>query len=134
VQRFAVLDALTELNGFAAELLVGQRLNRGLERVDLGDQRAQAFQFAFILGSDDLGEERIEHLQLGMNQMKVSTNCSMRVRSSAGERRPRRARRYPIARGVITGSMLLGRATCYRAAVWVRSCSGLINLPFARIS
>ena len=30
--------------------------------------RAQALQFAFVLGADDFGEEGIEHLQRGMIQ------------------------------------------------------------------
>ena len=48
--------------GLAAQLLVGQRLNRRLEGVDLAHDRAQALQFAFVLGADDFGEECIEHL------------------------------------------------------------------------
>ena len=49
-------EALTELGRLAAQLRVGQRLNRGLERVDLGHDRAQAFQFTIVLGTDDFGE------------------------------------------------------------------------------
>ncbi len=56
VERFTVREALTEFGGLAAQLRVGQRLNRGLERVDLGHDRAQAFQFTIVLGTDDFGE------------------------------------------------------------------------------
>src|SRR5262249_40407082 len=66
VERFAVLEALAKLDGLPAELLVGQRRDRWLEGVHLRHDRAQTFQFAFVLGADDFGEERIEHLQLGI--------------------------------------------------------------------
>ena len=48
---------------FAAELLVGQRARRGLERVDGGDERREPLQFAFVLGADDLGEEHTKHVR-----------------------------------------------------------------------
>mgnify|MGYP006171794063 CR=1 FL=1 len=42
-------------------LLVRERLDRGLERVNLVDERAQPFQFALVLGSDDFCEESAQH-------------------------------------------------------------------------
>ena len=56
VERLAVGEALLELHGLRAERVVAERLDRGLERVDLRDERAQLFQFSFVLGADDLGE------------------------------------------------------------------------------
>jgi hypothetical protein len=55
-EGLAAGEPLTELGSLLPERLVAQRLNRGLERVDLRDERAQAFEFAFVLGADDLGE------------------------------------------------------------------------------
>ena len=56
-----VLEALPELGGFSAELLVGQGLDRRLEGIDLSHDRAQTFQFTIVLGTDDFGEKGIEH-------------------------------------------------------------------------
>ena len=52
----AVGDALPEFDGLAAELFVGERLDRRLERVDFRDERTQTLDFPFVLGADDLGE------------------------------------------------------------------------------
>ena len=49
------------IGGLAAELLVGERLDRRLERVDLCDERTQPLDFAFVLGADDLREELTDH-------------------------------------------------------------------------
>ena len=43
VERLAVGEALAELGGLAAQLLVGERLERGLEGADLADDRTQTF-------------------------------------------------------------------------------------------
>ena len=43
VQRFAVFEPLTEFDGLAAQLLVGQRLVRFFKRIDLIDNFVQAF-------------------------------------------------------------------------------------------
>ena len=59
--RFAVGEAGAELGGLAAQLLVAERLDRRLERVDFRDARTQPFQFAVVLRADDLGEELTKH-------------------------------------------------------------------------
>ena len=41
VERLAVGEPRAELGGLAAQLLVGERLDLRLERVDLGDERAE---------------------------------------------------------------------------------------------
>ena len=64
VERFALGNAVAEFRGLSAELLVGERLHRRLQRADLGDERAQPFQFTFVLGADDFGEKGIEHLSV----------------------------------------------------------------------
>ena len=61
VERFAVGDALAELDGLGAELLVGQRLDLRLERADLGDQRAEPLDLTLVLRADDFGEDLTEH-------------------------------------------------------------------------
>ncbi len=58
-------EALAEFAGLGAKLLVGQRLERRLERADLRDNRTQTLQIAFVLSADDLGEERLDHLRRG---------------------------------------------------------------------
>ena len=62
IEGLAIGGSLPEFDGLAAQLLVRQRLNRRFEGVDLRHDRAQPFQFAFVLGSDDFGEKSIEHL------------------------------------------------------------------------
>ena len=52
----AVGDALAELDGLVAELLVGELLDAGLERADLCDERPEPLDFSFVLGADDLRE------------------------------------------------------------------------------
>ena len=56
VEDLAVGEPLAELGGLAAQLRVGQRLNRRLQGVDLGHDRAHALQFTIVLGADDFGE------------------------------------------------------------------------------
>ena len=65
VERFAFRQPRAELRRLGAQLLVGQRLNRRLERAHFGDERAQPLQFTFVLGTDDFGEKGIEHLRRG---------------------------------------------------------------------
>ena len=67
VERLAVGDARAELGRLGAQLLVGQRLDRRLERVDLLDERANRFQLALVLGADDLGEESVEHVMVRLS-------------------------------------------------------------------
>ena len=62
IEGLAIGGSLPEFDGLAAQLLVRQRLNGRFEGVDLRHDRAQPFQFAFVLGSDDFGEKGIEHL------------------------------------------------------------------------
>ncbi len=46
-------DTLAELDGLGAELVVGERLNRGLERVNLRDNRHETLDGAFVAGTKD---------------------------------------------------------------------------------
>ena len=55
VQRLACGQPLAEFSCFAANLLVGEFLESGLEYRDLLDERAQLLEFAFVLGADDFG-------------------------------------------------------------------------------
>ena len=63
VERLAVGDALAELDGLVAELLVGERLDLRLERADLRDARTEPLDLTLVLGADDLGEELTDHSQ-----------------------------------------------------------------------
>ena len=49
-------DALAELAGLGAQLVVGERLNGGLQSIDLRDGGKQALDRAFVTGAKDLGE------------------------------------------------------------------------------
>ncbi len=63
VERFAVGDALAELGGLAAQLLVGEgRRSRASSALISSDERAQPLQLALVLGADDLGEDGLDHL------------------------------------------------------------------------
>ena len=62
VERLAVGEASLEFDGFCAELLVGQRLNRRLECTDLTHDRTQFLQIAFVLGANYLREDGLDHL------------------------------------------------------------------------
>ena len=101
VERLAVGEALAELDGLAAQLLVGQRLDVRLEGVDLRHDRAQALQFTFVLGADDFGEQGIEHLQDGMTRTGISSDCSRRAARDVSLKLQRRIRRAdpPVAEG-----------------------------------
>ncbi len=59
--RYGVSNALAELGGFGAELLVRERLDGGLEGVDGLDGGEEALDGAFVAGAEDLGEDFIEH-------------------------------------------------------------------------
>ena len=61
VERLPIRHALFELCGLRPELVVRQRLDGRLEGVHRGHDRAKPLQFAFVLGSDDFGEKRIDH-------------------------------------------------------------------------
>ncbi len=62
VERLAVRQALAEFHRLRAQLFVAERLHLRLERVDLLNERAEALQFSLVLGADDLGEQRFEHV------------------------------------------------------------------------
>ena len=53
-------DALAELGGLGAELLVGERLDGGLEVVDLLDERHEALDGAFVAGAKDFSYSFVE--------------------------------------------------------------------------
>ena len=54
---FALAKTFAKFDRFGTELIVGQRLEPGLQRVDLFDDRPQLLEFAFVLRSDDFCEE-----------------------------------------------------------------------------
>ncbi len=53
-------DALAELIGFGAQLLVGERLNGGLQSIDLRDGGKKALDRPFVTGAKDLCEDVVE--------------------------------------------------------------------------
>jgi len=52
----AALEAAPELLGLGAELVVGERADRALQRADALDDGADRLQLPLVLGPDDLGE------------------------------------------------------------------------------
>jgi hypothetical protein len=61
VQRRALLDPFTELRGLAAQLVVRQRLDGGLERIDGPHTGPEALDFALVLCAENGGERFLEH-------------------------------------------------------------------------
>ncbi len=66
VDRLALGEPFAEFDGLGPEALVRKSLDVGLEHVDFAHDRTQALQFAFVRGTDDLGEKCLDHLQRGM--------------------------------------------------------------------
>ncbi len=56
----ALADALAELVGLGAKLLVGKLLHRRLERIDLLDPRLNALEFAFVTGAENCGNNFVK--------------------------------------------------------------------------
>ncbi len=54
-------DACAELEGFVAELVVGEGFDGGLEGVDLGDDGEQALDGALVGGAEDFGDGFVDH-------------------------------------------------------------------------
>ena len=61
VDRLALGDALAKLDGPGGELLVAERLERGLERVDFGNGLPVALQHPLVAAAEDPGEECLKH-------------------------------------------------------------------------
>ena len=55
------LEAFPELGGLRAELLVGERLHRRLERVDLRDEGDHALDLALVPGSENRRKDLVYH-------------------------------------------------------------------------
>ena len=56
LERLAVLDALIELGGLAAQLVVGERLELGLERADVGGLLGEPLESPALADAQDLLE------------------------------------------------------------------------------
>ena len=61
VERFAAVDPRAEFVGLGAQLVVRERLDLRLVRIDIDDARLQPFQQALILGTKGFGQEFLEH-------------------------------------------------------------------------
>ncbi len=66
LERLAALEALLELCGLACELLVGERLELGLERADVGGLLGQPLEAASLAEAKDLleGTHALGHARL----------------------------------------------------------------------
>ena len=91
LERRAVRQPLPELLGLGAELLVGQALDVRFVRVDLGNERPDAFQLAIVRGADDFGEESIDNHAEG-------TSCTSPTGDSDALPGPERSGYQPIVR------------------------------------
>jgi hypothetical protein len=60
VDRLAIGDALTELYGLSAQLLVGEGLDFRFSGADFADERSQPLQFAVVRRTDDFCEEGVD--------------------------------------------------------------------------
>ena len=61
VDRLALGQALAELDGLATELFIREALDLRFFRIDLGDERPDAFQLAVVCRADDFREEGIDN-------------------------------------------------------------------------
>ena len=61
-----------ELDGLRPQLLVGERLHRGFERVDFGNDRPKPFQLTLVLSPNDLDEEGLQHAR--PNEARISNH------------------------------------------------------------
>ena len=61
VERLPARNALPEVDGPGPQLVVGEGLHVGLERIDVRHARLQALQQALILGAEDFLENGLEH-------------------------------------------------------------------------
>ncbi len=57
VEVLAVVEPLAELAGLGPQRVVGQRLELGLEGVDVGDQGLQGLELAALTRAEDLVED-----------------------------------------------------------------------------
>ena len=72
LERLAVLDALLELGGLAAQLVVRERLELGLERADVGRLLGEPLEPPALADAQDLLEraEVLGHRDLGYRQSR----------------------------------------------------------------
>jgi hypothetical protein len=61
IERFALGDALPELDGLGAELVVRERCQLRFECPNRRDERPEALDLALVLRADDFGEYLAEH-------------------------------------------------------------------------
>jgi len=60
-ERFAAGDALLEFGRLGLQLLVGEALHFGLERVDLLDDARELSEEAFVAAAENAGKQAVEH-------------------------------------------------------------------------
>ena len=60
VERLALLEPLAEFDGLAAQLLVGERLDRRFECTDVRDDRPQALELTLVGRAEDFREGFID--------------------------------------------------------------------------
>src|SRR5262249_40313963 len=62
VERGALSDSLFEFNGFSGQVDVGEFAKAGFEGGDRRDCGQHALHFAFVFGSEDFGQNGINHV------------------------------------------------------------------------
>ncbi len=86
-------DALAELGGLGAQRVVRQRLEFGLERVDLRDGASVLLQEPLIATAEDAGQDFLEHVWMaecgGRGAKCASAALQRRAGLAAGKRSPR---------------------------------------------
>ena len=106
VERLAVGDALLELGGLRLQRLVGERGDRGLERVDLPDGLRVLLQQALVAAAEDAGEDVGDHggFQFaagGRKKQGVRTASPLVAVATTGASRRRSARGLQEPRGIL---------------------------------
>ena len=77
VERFAVFNALLEVDGFLGQFGVGELLERGFEIVNGGDHRTEPLDFAFVPGPENFRKSGVEHGQGPGSILADLANCEV---------------------------------------------------------
>ena len=65
IERLALAESFAKFGRLAAQVLVGQRLHRGFELIDLNAALAVLTDQAVIAAAENLGKKRIKHISTG---------------------------------------------------------------------
>ena len=68
VERGALGDSLFEFNGFSGQVDIGKLAKLRFQGVDRRHRGQHAFDFAFVFGSEDFGQNGINHVKVSLRR------------------------------------------------------------------